>query len=164
MFLEIATHGRVVRRALASTPHNGLAIVFGRGVAVFGVPCWPPRRHTGDVAVPDRLAAVLQLDSTAPTPEGHLCTTCGGPGRIWVMYLRGCVRSARDRLRSGQSPGDGSGDATAVQGFDDDEQLMIGVTAAASAGVYFHRGYIDPGLGMPFVLGVLLGSMLGRAC
>ena len=39
--------------------------------------------------------------------------------------------------------------------------FMIGVTAAASAGVYLHRGYIDPGLAMPVVLGVLLGSMTG---
>ena len=39
--------------------------------------------------------------------------------------------------------------------------FMIGVTAAASAGVYLRRGYIDPGLGMPVVLGVLAGSMLG---
>ena len=39
--------------------------------------------------------------------------------------------------------------------------FMIGVTAAASAGVYLSRGYIDPGLAMPVVLGVLLGSFLG---
>ncbi len=39
--------------------------------------------------------------------------------------------------------------------------FMIGVTAAASAGVYLHRGYIDPGLAMPVVLGVLTGSMYG---
>ena len=39
--------------------------------------------------------------------------------------------------------------------------FMIGVTAAASAGVYLHRGYIDPGLAMPVMLGVLVGSMLG---
>lgn len=39
--------------------------------------------------------------------------------------------------------------------------FMIGVTAAASAGVYLHRGYIDPGLAMPVVLGVLSGSLLG---
>ena len=37
----------------------------------------------------------------------------------------------------------------------------IGVTAAASAGVYLNRGYIDPGLAMPVMLGVLLGSLLG---
>ena len=39
--------------------------------------------------------------------------------------------------------------------------FMIGVTAAASAGVYLGRGFIDPGLAMPVVLGVLAGSLLG---
>jgi hypothetical protein len=38
---------------------------------------------------------------------------------------------------------------------------MIGVTAAASAGIYLARGYIDPGLAMPVMLGVLAGAMLG---
>jgi uncharacterized membrane protein YfcA len=39
--------------------------------------------------------------------------------------------------------------------------FMIGVTAAAGAGVYLSRGYIDPGLAMPVMLGVLPGSLLG---
>ena len=39
--------------------------------------------------------------------------------------------------------------------------FMIGVTAAASAGIYLASGYIDPGLAMPVMLGVLPGSMLG---
>ena len=39
--------------------------------------------------------------------------------------------------------------------------FMIGVTAAASAGIYLRRGYIDPGLVMPVMLGVLAGSLLG---
>ena len=39
--------------------------------------------------------------------------------------------------------------------------FMIGVTAAASAGVYLSRGYIDPGLAMPVMLGVLAGSLQG---
>jgi hypothetical protein len=39
--------------------------------------------------------------------------------------------------------------------------FMIGVTAAASAGVYLKHGYLDPGLAMPVVLGVLTGSTLG---
>jgi hypothetical protein len=38
---------------------------------------------------------------------------------------------------------------------------MIGVTAAASAGLYLSRGYIDPGLAMPVMLGVLAGSLVG---
>jgi uncharacterized protein len=39
--------------------------------------------------------------------------------------------------------------------------FMIGVTAAASAGIYLSRGYIDPGIAMPVMLGVLAGSLAG---
>jgi uncharacterized membrane protein YfcA len=39
--------------------------------------------------------------------------------------------------------------------------FMIGVTAAASAGVYLSRGYIDPRVTMPVMLGVLAGAFLG---
>lgn len=39
--------------------------------------------------------------------------------------------------------------------------FMIGVTAAASAVVYLQRGYIDPGLSMPVMLGVVLGALTG---
>ena len=39
--------------------------------------------------------------------------------------------------------------------------FMIGVTAAASAGIYFRRGYIDPALSAPVMIGVLLGSLVG---
>jgi uncharacterized membrane protein YfcA len=39
--------------------------------------------------------------------------------------------------------------------------FMIGVTAAASAVVYLQRGYIDPGLSAPVVVGVLLGALTG---
>lgn len=39
--------------------------------------------------------------------------------------------------------------------------FMIGVTAAASAGIYLKRGYVEPGLAMPVMLGVLAGSLVG---
>jgi uncharacterized membrane protein YfcA len=39
--------------------------------------------------------------------------------------------------------------------------FMIGVTAAASAGVYFARGDIDPFVAAPVAVGVLLGAMVG---
>jgi uncharacterized membrane protein YfcA len=41
--------------------------------------------------------------------------------------------------------------------------FMIGVTAAASAGVYFMRGDIDPFIAGPVAVGVLLGAMMGAA-
>jgi hypothetical protein len=39
--------------------------------------------------------------------------------------------------------------------------FMIGVTAAASAGIYLHRGYIQPRLACPVMIGVLIGSLIG---
>lgn len=39
--------------------------------------------------------------------------------------------------------------------------FMMGVTAAASAIVYLHRGQIDPGIAMPVTIGVLCGATLG---
>jgi uncharacterized membrane protein YfcA len=39
--------------------------------------------------------------------------------------------------------------------------FMIGVTAAASAGIYFERGYINPMVSAPVALGVLAGALLG---
>ncbi len=39
--------------------------------------------------------------------------------------------------------------------------FMIGVTAAASAGIYFERGYINPMVSAPVALGVLAGALIG---
>ncbi|GAC41184.1 sulfite exporter TauE/SafE family protein [Paenibacillus popilliae] len=39
--------------------------------------------------------------------------------------------------------------------------FMMGVTAAASTGIYFFRGDIDPGIAAPVAIGVLAGSVLG---
>jgi uncharacterized membrane protein YfcA len=38
---------------------------------------------------------------------------------------------------------------------------MVGVTAAASAGVYFSRGDIHPAITAPIALGVLAGAWVG---
>jgi uncharacterized membrane protein YfcA len=38
---------------------------------------------------------------------------------------------------------------------------MIGVTAAASAGVYFSRGQIDPFIAAPVAVGVMAGAFVG---
>ena len=46
-------------------------------------------------------------------------------------------------------------------GEDGKSNFMIGVTATASAGIYLTRGYIDPALAMPVMLGVLVGAALG---
>jgi uncharacterized membrane protein YfcA len=114
-------------------------------------------------AGPDPLATRLRLDGSYPGPEGprhyHVQKVPTGAG---LMAVAGAL--------SGML-GIGSG-AVKVLAMDRAMRLpfkvstttsnfMIGVTAAASAGVYLQKGYIDPGLAMPVVLGVLLGAMAG---
>lgn len=41
--------------------------------------------------------------------------------------------------------------------------FMMGVTAAASAGIYLSHGYVNPEIATPVVLGVLAGSLLGSS-
>ncbi len=165
MFLEIATTLGAISGAVlaAHVPVNGLAIVFA-AVLMYSA-CLSGRRRSDDRSdgPSDRLAAMLQLDSTYPTPEGlrpyHVRRVSSGFG---LMYAAGILSGLL---------GIGSG-AVKVLALDRVMRLpfkvstttsnfMIGVTAAASAGIYLRRGYVDPGLAMPVVLGVLLGSMVG---
>jgi uncharacterized membrane protein YfcA len=39
--------------------------------------------------------------------------------------------------------------------------FMIGVTAAASVGIYLARGYVDARLTVPVTLGILVGAVVG---
>ncbi len=48
-----------------------------------------------------------------------------------------------------------------MKGSTTTSNFMIGVTAAASAGIYFARGDIQPLIAAPVALGVLLGALLG---
>jgi uncharacterized membrane protein YfcA len=165
MFLEIATTmGALSGATLAAhVPTNGLAIVFGVVLLYSAYLSGHRADDTGGVVAPDRLAVALQLDSTFPTREGPLAYHVRRvPAGFGLMYVAGVLSGLL---------GIGSG-TVKVLAMDQAMRLpfkvstttsnfMIGVTAAASAGIYLHRGYIDPGLGMPVVLGVLLGSMLG---
>jgi uncharacterized membrane protein YfcA len=165
MFLEIATTVGALSGAMvaAKVPTSGLAIVFGC-VLLYSA-YLSGRRMDGSTADarPDRWATALRLDATYPTPAGEQAYRVQHvPAGFGLMYAAGVLSGLL---------GIGSG-AVKVLAMDQAMRLpfkvstttsnfMIGVTAAASAGVYLHRGYIDPGLAMPVVLGVLLGSMQG---
>ncbi len=111
----------------------------------------------------DPLAHALRLDSDYPTPDG--------PKHYEVRHVKtGFAMMIGAGTLSGLL-GIGSG-ALKVIAMDramripfkvstTTSNFMIGVTAAASAGVYLSRGYIDPGLAMPVMLGVLAGSIVG---
>ena len=165
MFLEIATTvgalGGAFIAGLIST--SAIAVVFA-GVLLYSA--WlsarPRVEHiTQDLS--DPLARSLHLNGTYPTPDGlqpygvqRVATGFG------LMFVAGILSGLL---------GIGSG-AVKVLAMDHAMRLpfkvstttsnfMIGVTAAASAGVYLRRGYIDPVLSFPVMLGVLAGALLG---
>ncbi|HJT76760.1 MAG TPA: sulfite exporter TauE/SafE family protein, partial [Gemmataceae bacterium] len=165
MLLEIGTTLGALGGAFlgAVVPAAWLSIIFG---VVLLLSAYLSRRpHAGEAGdlPPDPLAARLRLDSTYPTPEGRQAYHVQNvPGGFALMVVAGVLSGLL---------GIGSG-AFKVLALDrlmklpfkvstTTSNFMIGVTAAASAGVYLGRGYIDPGVAMPVMLGVLLGSFLG---
>ena len=164
MFLEMATtFGALVGAALATRISNAsIAVIFGF-VLLYSA-YLSNRRHpqrTDDRA--DRLAALLKMDETYPTPKGPVAYHVHAiPAGFSLMFVAGALSGLL---------GIGSG-AVKVLAMDQamhvpfkvsttTSNFMIGVTAAASAGVYLGCGYIDPGLSMPVMLGALIGSLLG---
>jgi uncharacterized membrane protein YfcA len=165
MFLEVATTVGALTGAyvVTRTPTSLIAIIFGfvlMGSAYASLRTRSPRPPDEP---PDHLATVLRLDGSYPTPDGrrsyHVYNVPAGFG---LMYVAGVLSGLL---------GIGSG-AVKVLAMDQAMRIpfkvstttsnfMIGVTAAASAGIYLSRGYIDPGLAMPVMLGVLAGSLAG---
>ena len=165
MLLETATTAGAICGALVAQfiKPSSIAVVFG---AVLVYSAWLARRpHRGDLGAdqPDALAQRLRLDGEYPsggsTVPYHVHNVPAGYG---VMMVAGVLSGLL---------GIGSG-AVKVLAMDQAMRLpfkvstttsnfMIGVTAAASAGVYLGRGYIAPGLAMPVMLGVLAGSVTG---
>lgn len=165
MFLEIATTiGALVGAALASTLSTQiLAVIFGAVLVYSAFLSGRRRKKNHHEDKPDPWATRLKLDASYPTPDGKVQYHVRGiPSGFSLMFVAGTLSGLL---------GIGSG-AVKVLAMDQAMRLpfkvstttsnfMIGVTAAAGAGVYLSRGYIDPGLAMPVVLGVLIGSLLG---
>jgi uncharacterized membrane protein YfcA len=165
MLLEVATTLGALLGAylVARITTDWLGIIFG--VVLLLSAYLTNRRHAEheEPAPPDPLATRLRLNGSYPTPAGeHAYLVRRVPLGFSLMFGAGTISGLL---------GIGSG-AFKVLAMDHAMRLpfkvstttsnfMIGVTAAASAGVYLHRGYIDPGLAMPVVLGVLFGSRLG---
>jgi uncharacterized membrane protein YfcA len=165
MFLEIATTiGALSGASIAVYLRpSAIAVVFGMVLLYSAYLAYRQKEHaTGEVA-PDRMAARLRLDGSYPTKEGTTSYRVRNvPGGFSLMFVAGVLSGLL---------GIGSG-AVKVLAMDQVMKLpfkvstttsnfMIGVTAAASAGIYLSRGYIDPGIAMPVMLGVLGGSLLG---
>ena len=165
MFLEIATTLGALGGALLATkmPTSSISIIFGLALLYSAYASSRPRHeHLGDCR-PDPLATRLKMNSVYPTNNGPVgyCPQAV-PAGFSLMFGAGVLSGLL---------GIGSG-AVKVIAMDQAMRLpfkvstttsnfMIGVTAAASAGVYLSRGYINPGLAMPVMLGVVSGSLVG---
>jgi len=165
IFLEVATTvGALVGAALVLHLRvSVISILFGIVLLYSAYASMTDNAHSSANAKPDRIATWLKMDSTYPTAEGlESYRVRGVPQGFALMFVAGVLSGLL---------GIGSG-AVKVLAMDKAMKLpfkvstttsnfMIGVTAAAGAGIYLSRGYIDPGLAMPVMLGVLTGSLMG---
>jgi uncharacterized membrane protein YfcA len=164
MFLEVATTiGALLGAYLAALiSTSALAIVFGLVLLYSAWSASRPRpQHLA--STPDPIAQRLRLDGSYPTRQGeryyHVQRVPLGFGLMLgagaLSGLLGIGSGAFKVLAMDQAMCLPFKVSTTTSNF------MIGVTAAASAGVYLARGYIDPGIAMPVMLGVLAGATLG---
>ncbi len=165
MFLEVATTIGALFGAYLATrvPTGALAVIFGLALlqAAWSSMREHPERAGQEAA--DPLAARLNLDGSYPTSDGpvkyHVRRVKTGFAMMFgagtLSGLLGIGSGALKVIAMDQAMRVPFKVSTTTSNF------MIGVTAAASAGVYLSRGYIEPGLAMPVMLGVLAGSMLG---
>ena len=165
MFLEIATTvGALAGAALALHLRvSVIAVIFGVVLIYSAFASLKEKHDPKRDGTPDRIATWLRMDSTYPTDGGLTAYHVRGvPLGFTLMFGAGVLSGLL---------GIGSG-ALKVLAMDQAMKLpfkvstttsnfMIGVTAAASAGIYLNRGYIDPGIAMPVMLGVLGGSLIG---
>jgi uncharacterized protein len=164
MFLEIATTiGALLGAYLtAVVSTHAIGIVFG---IVLLYSAWASFHHraSSEIQAPNALALRFKLAGSYPVDDGYKSYTAQNvPAGFGIMFLAGTLSGLL---------GIGSG-AVKVLAMDQAMKLpfkvstttsnfMIGVTAAASAGLYLSRGYISFSLASPVMLGVLIGSLIG---
>jgi uncharacterized protein len=167
-FLEVATTVGAISGALIAPhlPVRALSILFGLILLATVAPTF--KKIGGESTLPavsDPIALRLKLGSAYPDRRlGRDVTysVTGSPLGFGLMYIAGVVSGLL---------GIGSG-ALKVLAMDTAMRLpikvstatsnyMIGVTAAASAGIYFWRGDVLPLVAAPVALGVLSGALFG---
>ena len=168
MFLEIATTLGAICGALLSSALNErvLIIVFGVVLLISAVPLVLRLGEELPQGVQDHKWAIwLHLPATYPDRRTHQDVpyhVAHVRSGFTMMYVAGLISGLL---------GIGSG-TFKVLAMDTAMRLpmkvstttsnfMIGVTAAASAGIFFPRGDIDPLIAAPEAHGVLAGSNLG---
>jgi uncharacterized membrane protein YfcA len=164
MFLEIATTiGAVVGAVIAVfMPVNTIAIIFAF-VLLFSA-AMTIRKKTDHMDVKgSEMAARLKLNGSYPTKNGMV------DYKITNVLSGFSIMSVAGVLSGLLGIGSGALKVLAMDGAmkvpfrvsTTTSNFMVGVTAAASAVVYLQRGYIDPGIAFPVIVGVLAGALTG---
>jgi len=165
MLLEVATVIGALLGAYAAgfVAPRALAVAFALVLLYSAYRSIRPPADRATSAAPHPLATRMRLNGTWPAPGGDQPYAVRNvPGGFAIMIVAGAISGLL---------GIGSG-ALKVLALDQAMRLpfkvstatsnfMIGVTAAASAGIYLRRGYVDPGLALPVMLGVLAGALVG---
>ncbi|QHN03854.1 sulfite exporter TauE/SafE family protein [Granulicella sp. WH15] len=165
MLLEVATTlGALLGAYLtAKVSNRAIGITFGVVLLYSAYASMRKRRYEAVDEPPDPLAVKLKLEGSFNcTGVVESYSARHVPLGFGIMFGAGTLSGLL---------GIGSG-AVKVLAMDRAMRLpfkvstttsnfMIGVTAAASAGIYLARGYIEPAIAMPVMLGVLLGSAVG---
>jgi uncharacterized membrane protein YfcA/uncharacterized membrane protein len=168
MFLEVATTLGAICGALVSTLLNPtiLFIVFGVVLLISALPLIMRLGEELPQGVQNhKWAEALHLPGTYPDRRTRKDVAYHVAHIRWgfsMMYVAGLISGLL---------GIGSG-TFKVLALDTAMRLpmkvstttsnfMIGVTAAASAGIFFQRGDIDPVIAAPVALGVLIGATIG---
>lgn len=165
MFLELATTSGAVVGALAAgvLAQSTLLVVLGT-VLLLSVATQLTRLGEAPGAPPPPAPGRLRLEGTFHSVRLQRSVPYGArrvPLGFAVMSVAGVVSGML-------GIGSGALKVVAMDGVmglpmkvsSATSNLMIGVTAAASAGIYLSRGDIDARLAAPVALGVLAGSML----
>jgi uncharacterized protein len=166
MLLEIATTIGALGGAFLATriSTQTIAVVFGLVLVYSGYQSlFDSRQPDGSLDRENSLASRLKLDGHYPGPNGpisyHVQNVPAGFGLMFgagaLSGLLGIGSGAVKVIAMDRMMGIPFKVSTTTSNF------MIGVTAAASAGVYLSRGYVSPGLAMPVMLGVLAGALTG---
>ncbi len=170
MFLEIATTlGAIAGTAIAIfAPTHVIAIIFGFVILYSSIVSFKKRKLDENVEiVPERkirkIDELLKANGTYITASGKKTYKLQHLGGGFIVMIFAGILSGLLGIGSG---------ALKVIAMDSvmkmpfkvstsTSNFMIGVTAAASAGIYMNRGYIDPVLSFPVMIGVLIGSLVG---
>jgi len=168
MFLELATTTGAVTGALVGSllVPRVLYIVFAIVLVLSGIAVARRKRlEDRPPPPPDALADRLGLHGSYPdASRGRVVSyrVARSKAGLALMYVAGAV-SGLLGVGSGvlKVPAMDLAMGLPIKVSTATSNFMIGVTAAASAGVYFARGDIDPLITAPVAVGVLVGALVG---